>query len=317
MTGQVICEGSGMVYKLILKECPYAYYIHCMTHQLQLALIATSREVKDVHLFFQDAIFVINIVGGSPKHNDELLANYTTEIIRDIDLGELDTGRGANQIGSLQRPGDTRWSSHYKSLCSLQKMFGAVVEVLRSVSNDRKISVYTRGDASGALKMLLSFDFVFILHLMKEIMTITDVLCQALQQKSLDILNALRLVSTTKELIQDLRDNGWESLFEKVKSFCIKHEIELSDMSRRYVDLIKSRNKHDNTTIEHHYRVDMFATIIDQQLKELNARFGEQSTKLLTLSIVLDPRDSSFSISKICTLVKKFYPADFSDQERN
>jgi hAT family C-terminal dimerisation region len=137
-----------------------------------------------------------------------------------------------------------------------------------------------------------------------------------LQQKSLDILNALRLVSTTKELIQDLRDNGWESLFEKVKSFCIKHEIELPDMSCRYVDLTKSRNKHDNTTIEHHYRVDMFATTIDQQLKELNARFGEQSTDLLTLSIALDPRDSSFSISKICTLVEKFYPADFSDQER-
>jgi hypothetical protein len=167
----------------------------------------------DVHLFFQDAIFVINIVRGSPKRNDELLANYVAEIIRDIDLGELDIGRGANQIGPLQRPGDTRWSSHYKSLCSLQNMFGAVVEVLRSISNDRKISVYTRGDASGALKMLLLFDFVFILHLMKEIMTITDVLCQALQQKSLDIINALWLVSTTKELIQDLRDNSWESLF--------------------------------------------------------------------------------------------------------
>jgi hypothetical protein len=66
---------------------------------------------------------------------------------------------------------------------------------------------------------LLSFDFVFILHLMKDIMAITDVLCQALQQKDLDILNVLRLVSTTKELIQDLRDEGWEPLFEKVKFF--------------------------------------------------------------------------------------------------
>jgi hypothetical protein len=87
-------------------------------------------------------------------------------------------------------------------------MFGAAVEVLRRVLNDRRISVYTRGDASGALKMLLSFDFVFILHFMKKIITITDILCQALQQKSLDILNALRLFSITNELIQDLRDNG-------------------------------------------------------------------------------------------------------------
>lgn len=30
---------------LILKECPYAYYVHCMAHKLQLALVAASREV--------------------------------------------------------------------------------------------------------------------------------------------------------------------------------------------------------------------------------------------------------------------------------
>jgi hypothetical protein len=37
---------------LILNECPYAYYIHCMAHQLQLALVAASREVHEVHNFF-------------------------------------------------------------------------------------------------------------------------------------------------------------------------------------------------------------------------------------------------------------------------
>ena len=37
---------------LILNDCPYAYYVHCMAHQLQLALVAASREVHDVHNFF-------------------------------------------------------------------------------------------------------------------------------------------------------------------------------------------------------------------------------------------------------------------------
>lgn len=106
---------------LILNECPYAYYIHCLAHQLQLALVAASREVQEVHNFFQHANFIINVVSASPKRNDELLANQTTEIAREIELGELDTGRGANQVGSLQRPGDTRWSSHYKSIQSLKK----------------------------------------------------------------------------------------------------------------------------------------------------------------------------------------------------
>jgi hypothetical protein len=58
-------------------------------------------------------------------------------------------------------------------------------------------------------------------------------------KKYLDIPNALRLVSTTKEFIQDLRDERWEPLFEKTKYFCVKHEIELPDMNRRYVYFIK------------------------------------------------------------------------------
>jgi hypothetical protein len=218
---------------LILNECPYAYYVHCMAHQLQLALVAASREVHEVHNFFQHAILIINVVSASPKRNDELLANQAAEIEREIELGELDTGKGANQIGSLQRPGDTRWSSHFKSIQSLLKMFGATVAVLRSVATDRSVSKYSRGDAAGALKIIMSFDFVFILHLMEKIMKITDVLCQTLQRKSIDILNALDSVSNTKVLLGKLREDGWESLLEEVQSFCVKHDIEVPDLNRK------------------------------------------------------------------------------------
>ena len=66
-------------------------------------------------------------------------------------------------MSSRQRPGDTRWSSHYRSIQSLKKMFGATVLVLRSIANDHSVSKYSRGDASGALQIIVTFDFVFIL----------------------------------------------------------------------------------------------------------------------------------------------------------
>jgi phage terminase large subunit-like protein len=56
---------------------------------------------------------------------------------------------------------------------------------------------------------MMTFDFVFILHVMKEIMGITDMLCKKLQYKSQDIVNAMDDVATTKRLIQELRDQGW------------------------------------------------------------------------------------------------------------
>ena len=112
-------------------------------------------------------------------------------------------------------------------------MFGATVVVLQSVATDRSVSKYSRGDAVGALKIIMSFDFVFILHLMEKIMKITDVLCQTLQKKSIDILNALDLVSNTKVLLGKLRENGWESLLEEVQTFCSKHGIEVPDLNRK------------------------------------------------------------------------------------
>ena len=79
----------------------------------------------------------------------------------------------------------------------------------------------------------------------------------------------------------------------------------------------KSRNKHDNTTTRHHYKVDVFNAAIDQQVTELNNRFSSQVTELLDLCLSLDPRHNKFDKSKICGLVEKFYPADFSSQERD
>ena len=220
---------------LILSECPYAYYIHCMAHQLQLALVAASREAHEVHNFFQHAISIINVVSASSKRNDELLAKQAEQIAHEIELGELDTGRGANQMGSLQRPGDTRWSSHYKSIQSLKKMFGATISVLRNIANDRSIKRFSRRDAAGALHIILTFDFVFVLLLMEKIMKITEVLCQTLQKKSIDILNAMDSVSNTKVLLRDLRNDGWEPLLNEVMDFCGKHEVEIPDLNRRYV----------------------------------------------------------------------------------
>jgi hypothetical protein len=210
---------------LILKECPYAYYIHCMAHQLQFALVAASREVHEVHNFFQNANFIINVVSVSPKRNAELLANQAAEITREIELGELDTGRGANHIGSLQRPGDTRWSSHYRSILSLTKMFAATISVLRSIANDRSVTRYSRGDAAGALKIIVTFDFVFVLLMMEKIMKVTNVLCQTLQKKDIDIINAIGCVCDTKELLQGLRNDGWEPHLEE------KNEIEIPDLN--------------------------------------------------------------------------------------
>ena len=58
--------------------------------------------------------------------------------------------------------------------------------------------------------------------MMKKVMQKTDALCQGLQKKSQDILNAMDLVSATKVSVNNFRNNGWDSLIEEVIFFFVK-----------------------------------------------------------------------------------------------
>ncbi|KAK2637542.1 hypothetical protein Ddye_032334 [Dipteronia dyeriana] len=92
---------------LFKKECPYAYYVHCFAHRLQLALVTVSKEVHDVWLFFSKLGFVVNFVNASSKRPSKLKSVKESEIMDLIASGELETATRANQIRTLQRAGAT------------------------------------------------------------------------------------------------------------------------------------------------------------------------------------------------------------------
>ncbi|GJX16197.1 zinc finger MYM-type protein 1-like protein [Tanacetum coccineum] len=119
---------------LILKECPYAYYLHCFAHQLQLALVLTSKDVAEVHKFFKNLNIIINIISSSCKRNDQLIDAQVAEIAHLAEIGELETVKGQNQIQSVQRPRDTKWSSHFRSICSLISLYGPAYVVLSDIA---------------------------------------------------------------------------------------------------------------------------------------------------------------------------------------
>jgi hypothetical protein len=61
------------------------------------------------------------------------------------------------------------------------------------------------GKARGVL-MYSSFEFVFYLHLMLSILTITNTLSRTLQQK--DILNVVNCVGSTRSRLDKVRRDG-------------------------------------------------------------------------------------------------------------
>ncbi|XP_073300240.1 uncharacterized protein [Primulina huaijiensis] len=126
-----------------------------------------------------------------------------------------------------------------------------VITVLENMVNDGT-SNSIRVEASGALIAIKSFDFIFILHLMHKIMGITNLLCRALEEKSLDILSAMDYVSTTKTLIRTLREEGFDILLSHVKEFCVKYDIEIPHMEARYNSGTgRAFQQNDSITVEY------------------------------------------------------------------
>ncbi|KAH9685161.1 TTF-type domain-containing protein [Citrus sinensis] len=219
---------------LILKDCPYAYYIHCLAHLLQLTLVAVSQVVIPVHHVFTKLTSVLNIVGAFCKRNDELKHAKADEIAHMLALDERETSKGLNQIGTLQRASETQRGSHFKSVSSLINMFSETCDVLINIMEDR-VTYASREDVDATYEVITSFEFVFVLHLMKNIMVIADLFSQALQCQSQDILNVMRLVSSTKVLLQKMRDEEWQNLLEKVISFCKARNIDIPYMNAQYI----------------------------------------------------------------------------------
>lgn len=299
------------VQKLIRDENPYAFYVHCFAHQLQLVVVTVSSSSADIADFFNYVPLIVNIVGASCMRKDALLAKHRDVLLEKIENGEIMTGKGLNQESSLARPGDTRWGSHLKTLLRILVMWEAIIDVLEIVKKD-SVKPTCNGGALGLIGKMESFDFVFILHLMIELLSVTDILSHALQRKDQDIVEAMHLIMDVKESLQDMRENGWEPLLKKVTKFCEKNEIEVPDMDMEINVRGTSRRRKQKVTNMHYYQVEIFLVAIDAILTEMNHRFSEISSELLVCMAAFNPRNSfaNFDVDKLVRLAE-IYAEDF------
>ncbi|KAL4620382.1 hypothetical protein ACB092_06G150000 [Castanea dentata] len=118
---------------------------------------------------------------------------------------------------------------------------------------------------------------VNLIHMFSSVIDVIETIIEDDQ----DIVNAMKLVDISKQRLQVMRDDGWNSLLEEVSAFCAKNNI------------------------------DLFYTVIDMQLQELNSRF--ENSELLLCAACLNPDNlfSAFNKEKLIRLAQ-FYPSDFS-----
>ncbi|XP_059289367.1 uncharacterized protein LOC132042874 [Lycium ferocissimum] len=271
---------------LIRKESRSAHSIHCCAHQLQLNLVAVSKKCIEVGKLVVLVSNILNVLGSSFKRMDEFRDSQKERIQEALDLGELTTGRGLNQELGLSRACDTRWGSHFKSFNNFILMFGSILNVLESLVLDARL-LDERAKAMGYLEACRTYEVAFMLHLMSDVLAITNELNKCLQKKEQDLANAMLLV---------------------------EYDILVPNFEKPYVSSLRSRRRLGDNNVSYHYRVEVFCNIIDWQLQELKDLFGEVTSDLLHVISCLNPIDSfsSFDIRKIMKMAK-LYLDDFNE----
>ncbi|XP_074296543.1 uncharacterized protein LOC141626797 [Silene latifolia] len=300
---------------LIMRDNPCAYYVHCFAHQLQLTLVAVAKENKDCAKFFQNLGIVLNNIGYSCKRLEMVRDIQSDKVLEALASGEIESGKGLNQELGLSRPGETRWGSHFKSIVRVMFLYGTLIRVFEIISKGAK-SVDDHAKAEIGIDHLESFEFVFMLHLMKVVYGYTNSLCEALQRKDQDIVNAMTILDLTKEHLTKFRNDGWDQFLQTVSNFCAKHNIEVPNMDDFYAPPGRSRRRLVNELNLQRFRIDMFIGVLDKQVHELDSRFDVRSMEMLMCMACLSPTDvfASFDKDKLVRLAK-FYPNEFNDTE--
>ncbi|KAI8531627.1 hypothetical protein RHMOL_Rhmol11G0151400 [Rhododendron molle] len=294
---------------LMLNENPCAHYVPSFAYKLQSTLFELAWNHSEIGMFFLSFNKIGKIVGATCKRQDFLREKQAAKIVEALNVGELASGQGSNPESA-----DTGCGSHYSALVNLIGMFAEVIDDLELIFEEGS-RVEDQAGADTMLDAMLTFDFVFCLHLMKTVLGATNELSLALEMKDEGIVNAMELVQVSKGRLHMIRETGWASLLEDVTSLCIKHKIRVPDMDDMFIARGWRKSEFQDMKYLLYYQ-EIFYAVIDLQIEELIVRFTDSSIEMLLCVACLNP-SNSFSIFDKEKLIRlaEFYPKEFSPKE--
>lgn len=206
----------------IQRENSKAIYVWCFAHLLNLVVVDTCDSCSDTKNFFGHLQSVIEFMRARKR------TAVFIECQRDLYPDE--------RICRIKSFSNTRWTSLDRVINVVYKRFKALLKslIILESFNDR----VTSSNASIFKNICSTFSFVVTFIFMKKVFSVTTPLSNYLQSKSLDFIEALRLVNNAKENLLLIRsDIKYEQLINEAKQFCEEHDLPEKDFKT-----IRSKN---------------------------------------------------------------------------
>ncbi|KAL4098362.1 hypothetical protein QTP88_022991 [Uroleucon formosanum] len=272
----------------IREENHLAMYIHCNAHILNLCLIDLAKQVSYVRNVFGTLNTLHNFIGASSKRHAIFEKMYSVLNVSTCD--------GPKTLKSLS---DTRWSCRLDALKAVLLNFQTVVSTLENISENDAVYV---SDANALLKSINTFEFLFCIYFLKNIMLLTNVLSKYLQSSSIIYSNVQSMAKVTIQELCNMRceesfNNTWNEVDILRKQYNVSSPI-LPRKQKIPAKLGGGLKEVENTIINKHYKINIYFAVLDNIINDMGERFEENNLYVLNCmqDILLNdmPNNNSF-----------------------
>ena len=258
-------QKSGLCTLIKANLSQKSVYVHCYAHKLNLAVEAACLKVPAVCEVLEIAKTLYAYVEGSTKRH-HLFQHLQDNNIRI----------------TLKKLCETRWHHRVASFTAIKKCYTALLTFLEIQDDD--LITKCGATASGLLKKIKTFNFVFYSELLLKCFKIINILNESLQKEDLDIVKAQDLYKIAHSELVDLKfDEQFEQFYGDVAHIAHTNDIDVPTASSTQSKKRRnSASSSEQTTDNSKQRLkDLFCKTVDTLINEIDIRFKEENIEQL------------------------------------
>lgn len=261
----------------------------------------------------------LNLVGGSAVDCCPAAVYFFDAVQKVYTFFSASTQRWAILVNALDKQvpvpkqlSDTRWSCHADATKALRKGFKNIRSALEQIACDQEENQITRQEAKGLAAEFHKLETGILTVLWDTILQRFNKTSQALQSSTLDLNNAVELLSSLQDFVQSLRsefDTYEEQGKELSEANTYKEDTGRKWKRKRQFD--ESSSEETERSGKEKFRAEVFLRITDQLNAALACRtttYNDVSSKFGVLAKVTTV--DKISLKSHCDLLVHHYPTD-------
>lgn len=287
----------------IKNSCKYAEFVPCAGHSLNLVGVQAAESCVDASLFFTFVQSLYNFFSASTQRWNVLINNNSAN------------------MKTLKSLSATRWSARKDAVQCLCEGYDQIKVSLEVFQNSEEEKQEVRQTAKGLMKQMNKFEIVFLLILWNDILSKCDKISRYLQNESMDLSEAVKLLKSLCLFIETKRD-----MFDYYENLAKKKAGELNaeykdlrcrrKMRSKKITFTEGNAPEEQLEGRNKFKIDVFLPIIDSLILNLKIRltaYEKIYEKFGFLEKIYVLEDSE--IEENCTRLSNFYSEDLDANE--